>query len=264
MTFIKTPVLVALLCALAAGGPACAQTIIDDWAAVRVPAPPELKPVTVDPRTTALLVLDFNGHEDAASGPCNAATRPRCLASIPKVRRLLDAARSAGALVVFSTSASGTPADIRPGVAPAAGEPVVKSGPDKFVGTDLGDLLGAARHPHAGGHRHRRRGCRARHRHGRGPARLRRGAAGGRHVIDRALRRTICGLALRPRAGRVPEDAAHPGGRHRLLIRRGVTPPWRPPGRRPPAGSRGRPAPCRRCRRLCHGRRWCARRATPP
>ena len=141
MTFIKTPVLVALLCALAAGGPACAQTIIDDWAAVRVPAPPELKPVTVDPRTTALLVLDFNGHEDAASGPCNAATRPRCLASIPKVRRLLDAARSAGALVVFSTSASGTPADIRPGVAPAAGEPVVKSGPDKFVGTDLGDLL---------------------------------------------------------------------------------------------------------------------------
>ena len=39
--------------------PASAQTIVDEWATVQAPKPPELKPVTLDPKTTALLVLDF-------------------------------------------------------------------------------------------------------------------------------------------------------------------------------------------------------------
>ena len=33
--------------------------IIDEWAGMQPPAPPTLKPVTVDPKTTALLMLDF-------------------------------------------------------------------------------------------------------------------------------------------------------------------------------------------------------------
>jgi len=44
--------------------------IIAEWASVKPPAAPELKPVTVDPKTTALLVLDF------MKGNCGA--RPRC------------------------------------------------------------------------------------------------------------------------------------------------------------------------------------------
>jgi nicotinamidase-related amidase len=134
--------LAAAACVAALGG-ARADTIIDQWAAVKVPPPPELKSVTVDPKTDALLVLDFNGHDAADSGPCNRATKPRCLASLPKLRAALDAARAHGVYVVYSLSTAGTAADIWPEVAPHEGEPVVKSGPDKFIGTDLRTLLEA-------------------------------------------------------------------------------------------------------------------------
>ena len=129
------------LLALCFVSPLRAETIIDTWSSVAVPPAPVLVPVTLDPKTTALLVLDFNGHEAATSGPCNAATKPRCLATLPAMRRLLDRARSRGLFVVHSTSSAGTPADIRPEVAPVPGEPVVKAGPDKFIGTELGALL---------------------------------------------------------------------------------------------------------------------------
>jgi len=35
------------------------KTIIDEWGSVQAPKPPELKPVTLDPKTSALLVLDL-------------------------------------------------------------------------------------------------------------------------------------------------------------------------------------------------------------
>ena len=59
-------------CAIALS-PASAQTIIDEWASVKAPPPPELKPVTADVKTTALLLLDF--------GKQNCGQRPRCVAS---------------------------------------------------------------------------------------------------------------------------------------------------------------------------------------
>jgi nicotinamidase-related amidase len=118
-----------------------AQTIIDEWTQVNVPPPPQLQAVTVDPKTDALLVLDFNGHEAADSGPCNKTSKPRCLASLPKLRAVLDKAREKGVFVVYSLGGNGTPADIWPEVAPKAGEPIVKSGPDKFIGTELRALL---------------------------------------------------------------------------------------------------------------------------
>src|SRR3972149_11580189 len=68
-----------------------AQTIIDEWDTVKTPPPPELRPVTIDPKTTALLLLDFNKQT------CNAERRPRCIASLPKVKRLLEEARAKGA-----------------------------------------------------------------------------------------------------------------------------------------------------------------------
>jgi nicotinamidase-related amidase len=120
-----------------------AETIIDDWAQVKTPPPPELKPVVIDPKTDALLLLDFNGHEAADSGPCNSATKPRCIASLPKVRAVLDKARAAGVFVVYSISSAGAPADIWPEVAPAVADPMVKSGPNKFNGTNLRELLEA-------------------------------------------------------------------------------------------------------------------------
>jgi len=112
-----------------------AQTVIESWDAVKAPPPPELKPVTIDPRTTALLLLDFNKQT------CNAERRPRCVESIPKVQKLLTTARARGLSVVYSLSPGATPADIAKELSPVQGEPVVTSGPDKFLGTDLEKIL---------------------------------------------------------------------------------------------------------------------------
>ena len=49
---------IALVCAAFAGATR-AQSIIDEWSSVKAPPPPELKKVTFDRKTTALLLLDF-------------------------------------------------------------------------------------------------------------------------------------------------------------------------------------------------------------
>jgi nicotinamidase-related amidase len=110
-----------------------AATIVDEWSSVKTPAPPELKPVTVDPKTTALLMLDFMNQ--------NCGKRPRCLATIPAMKQLLDKARAAKAAVVYSIIANSTTADVIKDVAPLADEPSVQSGPDKFLHTDLEKML---------------------------------------------------------------------------------------------------------------------------
>jgi nicotinamidase-related amidase len=124
-------VMVLMLAAL----PAAGQTVVEEWAAVQVPPAPAVKPVTVDAKTTALLLLDFNKQT------CNAERRPRCIASIPKVQGLLAAARAKGAPVLYSLSPNAQAADIAAELAPRKDEPVVASGPDKFLGTDLEKLL---------------------------------------------------------------------------------------------------------------------------
>lgn len=113
--------------------PAQAGNIVEEWASVKVPAAPELKPVTVDPKTTALLMLDFMNQ--------NCAQRPRCVASVPAMKKLLEAARAAKATVIYSIIANTTPADVIKDVAPLADEPHVLSGPDKFLRTDLEKIL---------------------------------------------------------------------------------------------------------------------------
>jgi nicotinamidase-related amidase len=112
-----------------------AQNIIEEWQTVRIPPPPEIKPVTVDAKSTALLLLDF------VKQICNAERRPRCIASIPKVQKLLTEARAKGVFVVYSLGGGATPADIAKELAPQGGEPIVTSGPDKFFGTDLEKIL---------------------------------------------------------------------------------------------------------------------------
>lgn len=127
----------ALLTSLVAAWatPAFAQTIVDEWATVKVPPAPELKPVTIDPKVTALLMLDF------VKQICNQQARPRCVASIPKVRGLLTQARAKGVAVVYSLGAGASVTDIWTEVAPLGGEPAVSSGPDKFLRTDLEKIL---------------------------------------------------------------------------------------------------------------------------
>jgi nicotinamidase-related amidase len=129
-------ILLAALFSLAAL-PASAGTIIDDWTTVQAPPAPVLKPATVDPQTTALLILDI------VRQGCNAERRPRCLDTLPAVHTLLGRARAAGVMVGYSLVKGATAADILPPVAPVGGEPMVTSGTDKFLGTDLEATLKA-------------------------------------------------------------------------------------------------------------------------
>jgi nicotinamidase-related amidase len=113
--------------------PAAAQTIIDQWTSIETPAAPALKEVTVDPSTTALLMLDL------VKQTCE--HRPRCVASLPDVKKLLAQARAKNLLVVYSTVPNSALADIMPDVAPVSGEPTVQGGVDKFLNTDLEKIL---------------------------------------------------------------------------------------------------------------------------
>jgi nicotinamidase-related amidase len=116
----------ALLVALLVAPASFSSDIIDEWGTVKAPPKPDLKAVTVDPRTTALLILDL--------GKGNCAMRPRCVATVPNVKKLHDAARAAGTMLFYT----GAPADfIDPSFAPREGEWVVQRGPDKFLGSDL-------------------------------------------------------------------------------------------------------------------------------
>ena len=63
-----------------------AASITDDWDSVKAPPAPLLKPVTVDPKTTALLMLDFMNQ--------NCGKRDRCLAQVPAMKKLLETGRT--------------------------------------------------------------------------------------------------------------------------------------------------------------------------
>lgn len=118
----------ALLAAvLAHAAPSSAETIIDEWSSVKAPPPPELRVATVDPKTTALLVMDL------LKQTCNTERRPRCVASLPKIAELIAAARAKGVMVVYTTLPNIPIADTVPTVAPKGDEPVVTAYVDKFI-----------------------------------------------------------------------------------------------------------------------------------
>jgi nicotinamidase-related amidase len=119
----------ALIIAFAASF--AATDIVEDWDTVKPPPKPEVKAVTLEPSTTALLILDMS-----KDGACK--TRPRCMATIPNVKRLHDAAQAAGVMLWYSIGAKSEPADmIGPGFAPRDGEWAHQGGPDKFLGSNL-------------------------------------------------------------------------------------------------------------------------------
>ena len=120
----------AVLAALAV--PAQAD-VVDEWASIKAPPAPTLKEVTVDPKTTALLMLDFMKQ--------NCGQRPRCVATRPAMKKLLGEARAHKVPVIYSIIANSTIADVMPDVAAQADEQHVLSGPNKFRNTDLEKIL---------------------------------------------------------------------------------------------------------------------------
>jgi nicotinamidase-related amidase len=113
--------------------PVLANDITTEWASVKAPPVPELKPVTVDPKTTALLVLDF------MKGNCGA--RPRCIATVPNVKKLLEAARAHDMMVFYTlVGQDPTPAGmVDQSLVPRASEFLIKGsgGADKFINSNL-------------------------------------------------------------------------------------------------------------------------------
>jgi nicotinamidase-related amidase len=116
---------------------ATSQTIIDDWYQAKLPTPPQLKPVTLTPSETALLVMDFTVQT------CTAEKRKRCADSVPKVKKFVEEARAKGALIIYSVAVPGSaPGDVLKELAPTPGEQVLPPlGPDKFINSDLEKTL---------------------------------------------------------------------------------------------------------------------------
>ena len=112
-----------------------AQSVVDEWGSVSAPPAPALKPVKLDPKTSALLVLDM------VKQGCNSERRPRCIASVPRIAKLLEGARAQNMLVVHSSVATAKPEDTLQEFAPKGGEPSVTSVANKFVNTDLEKIL---------------------------------------------------------------------------------------------------------------------------
>ena len=113
--------------------PARATDVVAEWSTIQMPPPPTLKPVTVDPKTTALFLFDFMTE--------NCGQRPRCVEAVPTVKALHDRARAANMLVAYTLPGGGKIID--QGIAPREGEVVDQKagGPDKFLGDDLDQRL---------------------------------------------------------------------------------------------------------------------------
>jgi nicotinamidase-related amidase len=112
-------------------GPAQAQDILQEWATIKPPPPPEIKAVALDAKKTAVIVMDFN------QGNCIPTKRARCAVALPKVQKLLGEARAKGMVVVHTYTPNMQQSDISKEVTPAAGERVLQVRGDKFQGNDL-------------------------------------------------------------------------------------------------------------------------------
>jgi nicotinamidase-related amidase len=112
--------------------------VTDAWDSVDVPSPPVIHAVSIDPKTSALLLLDFLGEV------CT-ERRPRAAAALPKIQRFLTRARSRGMLVVHSTTRKGLDdgSDLAAPIKPIDGERVYKAPFNKFYGNDLDQFLKA-------------------------------------------------------------------------------------------------------------------------
>lgn len=113
---------------------ASAQGVMGDWSSIQAPPAPQLAPVAVNPRKTALLVMDFGAIL------CNAQRVARCTGDLPHVRKLLAEARAHRMLVVY-TSFPHEGAFVK-SIEPTRDEPaLVARGADKFEGSQLSRIL---------------------------------------------------------------------------------------------------------------------------
>jgi nicotinamidase-related amidase len=135
MRQLSLPTLAACAALGALALPAQAANIVDEWASVKAEPAPTLKPVTVEPKTTALLIFDM------VKQFCNPQGYAGCPSLIPTVKKLLTQARAKDVMVVYTSIPSIAKADIDKELAPIGSEPFVQSFLNKFLNTDLEKIL---------------------------------------------------------------------------------------------------------------------------
>src|SRR6266699_1389925 len=122
------------LCARASEAPAAQAPA--KMITLQMPATPEPARVTLDPKTTALMVLDY--VEDICNSQAACKTK-----MLPAVTPFMQRVRKAGLTVAYGTRAQNMTKWL-PQVAPAPGDiKIVNTGQDRFFGTDLDKELKA-------------------------------------------------------------------------------------------------------------------------
>jgi nicotinamidase-related amidase len=111
--------------------------VTDAWQNVEVPPPPPIHPVSIDPKKTAFLLLDF------LQEVCTGNNRPRAAAAVPKLQAFLKQVRDRGMLVVHTTTPKGRDdgSDLAEAIKPIKGERVYTAPFNKFHGNDLEQYL---------------------------------------------------------------------------------------------------------------------------
>ena len=131
---LRTAAAVALVCCAAA--PAVAKDIIDQWGDAKAPPPPKVEAAKPDLQTTALLVMDFMKQT------CTEQRRPRCVATVAPVKKLLAEARAKGMYVVYTVTGNDPVAtNYLPDLAPTGSEPIVAARANKFLSPALDKAL---------------------------------------------------------------------------------------------------------------------------
>lgn len=113
-------------------GPSASSQPAASSAGVPVPTIPAAAPVSLDAKSTGLLVLDIN------TSFCQ--PNQACTATLPAIATLLKKARDAKATIIYSDVPNPNSNPI-PDLAPQSGEPIVRSSANKFFNTNLADII---------------------------------------------------------------------------------------------------------------------------
>jgi len=106
------------------------------WDHIVAPPAPAIRAVSIDPKTTAFLLLDFLAEV------CT-DRRPRAAAAVPRIAQFLRKARERQMVVVHTTTSKGRPdgSDLAAPIKPVSGEMVYQASLNKFFGNDLDRFL---------------------------------------------------------------------------------------------------------------------------
>ena len=139
MTLFRTVLTSGLVLALSSGAAPNAQAAAapaGKMMTLQMPATPDPARVTLDPKTTALMVLDY--VEDICNNQVSCKTK-----MLPAMTPFMEKVRKAGLTVAYGTRAQNQTKWLKE-VAPAPGDiKIVNTAQARFYGTDLAKALKA-------------------------------------------------------------------------------------------------------------------------